>query len=354
MPSEQVSLEEKYKLVLETIKKYPDQLKQAWDEISAMELPSDFHYITNIVVCGMGGSALGARVVDSLISDRSQVPIEIFNQYHVPYYTGGKTLVITSSYSGNTEETVSCLNEALNKGAKIFGITTGGKLAEIITANNLPSYIFDPKNNPSKQPRMAIGYAVGAILALLAKLKVVYIGQEDIEAVVETMKKTINNYGVLVEEGQNPAKSYAQRLHNRVPILIASEHLTGTVYTIKDQFNESAKTFSVLFDLPELNHHLMEGLKNPVKLREIFYFIFFNSKLYSDRVAKRYPLTTEVVEKNGYAYSVFSAMSEKKLNQVFETLVFGSFVAYYLSQTYGIDPTSIPWVDYFKEKLAKV
>ena len=135
--------------------------------------------------------------------------------------------------------------------------------------------------------------------------------------------------------------------------MVASEHLIGTAHTIKNQFNESAKTFCALFDIPELNHHLMEGLKNPAKLKELFTFVFINSNKYTERVQKRYPITSNVVEKNGVSFQMFSPRSENKLSQVFETLVFGSFIVFYLTKKYSIDPMAIPWVDYFKQELAK-
>jgi glucose/mannose-6-phosphate isomerase len=261
--------------------------------------------------------------------------------------------VILSSYSGNTEEVISCLHDAQTKGAQIFGITTGGKLAQLLEKDSLPRYVFDPKNNPSKQPRMSIGYAAGAILSLLSQTQTIHLWGEEIDSAFKTMRAAIKDYDENVAADKNLAKSYAGKLARRAPILVASEHLAGTAHTIKNHFNENAKTFSALFELPELNHHLMEGLKYPAKLREVFHFIFFNSKLYSERVQKRYPLTFEVIEKNGYEYSVFTPRSDKKVDQVFETLVFGSFVVYYLAKNYKIDPTIIPWVDYFKEKLAK-
>jgi len=344
-------LDDKYKIVLDTIKSYPAQLKQAWNEIKSLKIPDNFKKIKNVVVCGMGGSALGARIVDSLIIDSVGVPIEIFTEYNIPAYTNEDTLIICSSYSGNTEETLSCLDEAIKAKAKIFGITTGGKLAKKLKEEKIPGYIFDPKNNPSKQPRMAIGYSVGAILGIFSKLGLVNLSEADIEGAVETMRETIVSFDKSRGTKDNFAKNLAQKLEKHTPILVASEHLLGTTHTIKNQFNESAKTFSTLFDLPELNHHLMEGLKNPPKIRGIFHFVFFSSKLYSERVQKRYPLTTEVVEKNGFEYSVFTPHSDKKIDQVFETLVFGSFVVYYLTKDYGIDPLEIPWVDYFKEKL---
>lgn len=346
-------LVKKYKLISNTIEKYPDQLRQAWDEVQKVKLPRNFDDVENVAVCAMGGSALGARIVDSLLVGRVRVPIEIFTEYHTPNYVGDKTLVILSSYSGNTEEVISCFHDAYLKKAQIFGITTGGELEKELKMHSLPSFIFEPRYNPSGQPRMAIGYASGALLSLFSKLKIVPFFEEEIDSAIEVMKEEIKTNEETVDENSNLAKRYANRLKNKAPILIASEHLKGVAYTIKNQFNESGKTFSALFDLPELNHHLMEGLKNPAKIREVFHFIFMNSELYSDRVYIRYPLTAEVVKKQGFEYSLYKPRSDKKVNQVYESLVFGSFVSYYLAKDYGIDPMEIPWVDYFKAKLSK-
>src|SRR6476659_358310 len=122
--------EEKYALVKQTIQKYPDQFRQAWEEVRGIHVMESYKDIQNVVFCGMGGSALGARMMDSLLFDRLRVPFEIFNEYHLPNYVNDKTLVVISSYSGTTEETMSDLHDkALSKGAKVFGITTGGELA---------------------------------------------------------------------------------------------------------------------------------------------------------------------------------------------------------------------------------
>jgi len=346
-------LKEQYKLVLDTIKKYPNQLRQAWEEINELNLPENFKNPKNVVVCGMGGSALGARMVDSLIFDEAGIPIEIFNQYHVPNYVNKETFFISYSYSGNTEEAVSCLNEAIKKDAKIFGITTGGNLETILTANNLEKYIFKPENNPSGQPRMAVGYSVGAIMALFSKLNISKFSDSDIDNSISAMKNAMNDFGEDINKQENQSKMIAKKIHGKGILIVASEHLVGTAHTIKNQLNESAKTFSALFELPELNHHLLEGLKNPKSMKKEFIFLFINSNLYSDRVQKRYPLTQEVIKKNGYQYEEFIPSSNKKIEQLFETLVFGSLVSYYLSKNYGINPNEIPWVDYFKQQLEK-
>ncbi len=351
MEDKNSKLDEKFKLVADTIRSYPLQLKQAWDEIRMLNFPEDYKKIKNIVFCGMGGSALGARMVDSLAFNQLRVPLEIFNDYKIPNYVDANSLVIISSYSGTTEETIESTYQALKRNAKIFGITTGGTLADLLNKEKAPAYVFDPKHNPSKQPRMAIGYACGAVLSLLTKLDVITVSAEDIEKAIAIMNVVLTDYNENAPGEKNLARVYAESLKNRIPVFVASDHLVGTIHTIKNQFNESAKTFAVLFELPELNHHLMEGLKNPAKIREVFTFVFITSHLYSEGVQKRYPLTAEVVDKNGLPYLMYSPRSEDKLSQVFETLIFGSFVVYYLTRLYNIDPMAIPWVDYFKEKL---
>lgn len=348
------SLEEKYKVVLDTIRAYPAQLIQSWKDVSSIYIPDDYKEIDKVIVCGMGGSNLGARMVDALMVNRIRIPIEIFPQYNIPNYTDAKTLVISYSFSGNTEETLSSYNQAQTREAKIFAVTSDGQLAEYASSHSTPHYKIDPIHNPSGQPRFAIGYALGSILSLFSKLEIAHIDEGEFMDAAEKMYTVVGEYDEAVDLSQNLAKSFAKHLVNKAAIIVASEHLTGTAHTIKNQINESAKTFSALFELPELNHHLMEGLTYPKSLKKEFHFIFFQSNLYSDRVQIRYPLTEEVVEKNGYSYSVFIPNSEKKIEQVFETLIFGSFVVYYLSKNYHIDPTTIPWVDYFKDKLSKL
>jgi len=353
MSNDNLSLEQKYKQVTDTIRAYPRQLKQSWDEIMGLYIPEDYNKVKQVVFCGMGGSALGARIVDSLVFSRLRVPFEIFNDYHLPAYVNDETLVIVSSYSGGTEETLESLHEALSRGSKVFGITTGGRLGEILHKRKIPSYIFNPINNPSGQPRMSIGYAVGSTLAILTKLGAIHFTTSEIDEADLAMTKALTEFHENSPETTNLAKLFAKKLKNKLPILVASEHLIGACHTLKNQFNESAKTFSVLFELPELNHHLMEGLARPAKMKSEMHFIFISSNLYSEEVKKRYPITSGVVEKNGIENSTFSPRSSTKLAQIFEFLALGSSVVYFLTKDYGIDPLIIPWVDYFKKELAK-
>lgn len=337
--------------VLESIIKLPDQIDQTWKEIKKSKFSNECSLAKNVVIAGMGGSALGGRIVDSLIQDRSRVPIEVFTEYHLPNYVNNDSLVILSSYSGDTEETLSDANEALKRKAKIFAITTNGKLEKIIKENDLDAYIFKPKANPSGQPRMALGYSITAILTILSICQYIHLSDEEINKVIENLKQLISQFGVSNPSEKNLAKTMATKIKDKIPLLVASEHLVGSAHEFKNQLNETAKNFSVLFDLPELNHHLMEGLKNPAEAKEYLSFIFFESSLYSPRVVKRYPLTQEVVTKNEVNYLKYRLSGNRKIDQVFELIVFGLFTSFYLAMLYEIDPSKIPWVDYFKARL---
>ena len=134
---------------------------------------------------------------------------------------------------------------------------------------------------------------------------------------------------------------------------MAARRLMGSAHTMKNQMNENAKNFSALFDLPELNHHLMEGLRFPESNPATTMFWFIDSALYSPRLRQRLALTKEVVEKNQLTAEVWAATAATKLAQAFELIQFGAYISFYLSQLHQLDPAPIPWVDYFKEKLGK-
>jgi glucose/mannose-6-phosphate isomerase len=350
---ESITLEEKFKLVSDSIRSFPLQLEDSWKSVSKIELPPEYHNIQNIVLCGMGGSALGGRMIDSLYANKLRVPLEIFNEYDIPSYVNHNSLVILSSYSGATEETIHSYYQAAKKSAKLFAITAGGKLEALSKENGTPFYKINKDLNPSGQPRLGVGFSIGCLMALFNKLNVLYIGEDEIRSSISLMNELSTEYNENSPKVHNLAFAFSKNLKGKFPVFVASEHLFGVTYTIKNMVNENAKTFSDIFSLPELNHHLMEGLKNPAKLRENMVFVFVESELYRAEIIKRYQITREVVDKNGYSFHVFSPRSDSKLKQIFEVIMFGSYVSYFLTKEYGIDPLAIPWVDYFKEKLAK-
>lgn len=336
--------------ILGSIVKLPYQVDQAWHEVNSLDIPEDYSRAKAIVLSGMGGSALGGRIADCLTPDKT-VPMEVFTEFNLPKYVDKNTLVIASSYSGNTAETLSATKEAIEKEAKIIGICTGGKLENILKEHKLPVYVIRPWANPSGQPRMGLGYSISSILTILSRLKFIRMVEEEMLSVVRIMGEAVSDFGADIPSGRNLAKSLALKLKGKIPVLVASEHLVGSGHAFKNQLNENSKTFSALFDIPELNHHLMEGLRNPALAKEYLHFVFIESELYSRKILARYNLTKEVVEKNDISTDIYKLRTETKLQQIFELLVLGSYISLYLAILYGIDPAPIPWVDYFKSKL---
>ncbi len=340
------------KNVYESVLKLPDQCLHAWEEANKVEIPEYYKEIDNIVMCGMGGSGLGARVIESLYYPLIKRPLIRVNDYSIPTYVGERSLVFVSSYSGNTEETVENLNEAITAKAKIIVVGAGGKLIDIAKNNNLPFYLITPTHNPSNQPRMAIGYSIIGQLVLASKAGLLEINSEDINNAVARMKKIIEENDIN-KSTNNDSLNYAQKMKDKVILYISSNHLVGATHVVNNQLNENAKNLSSDFSIPELNHHLMEGLTHPSVNKDNILVYFIESESYPERIKQRFAITKDVVQKNNIESLFFKTKSHDKFSQVFELIQFGAFVNFYLSMLYNQDPAPIPWVDYFKENLDK-
>lgn len=328
--------------IFDSLKSLPDQCAQVIGEMSQQYIPDHYHLVKNIVISGMGGSALGGRVVAGLERQALKIPITVSTEYHLPNFADEKTLVIVSSYSGNTEETLSALAEARSRGCQIFVITTGGKLAKIAQDFDLPNYIFDPKHNPSGQPRMSLGYEIVSLLAFLSRCQL-----------IQPIKELDRLPDFLRSRTSEDLKSLAQNLINRIPVILASEHLKGAAHAMKNQLNENAKTFAVYFDLPEANHHLMEGLAHPNSNPENLSFIMIDSPHYHPETRRRYQLTRQIIEKQCLPVFDFPISGPNPVFEVLDVIQSGAYLAYFLAQAYGTDPGPIPWVDYLKDQLQK-
>lgn len=332
------------KNVLGSTDLFPKQCEQMWKDGQKLIFPSEYQEIQNILICGMGGSAYGGHIVLSLFKDDLKVPVYVNSDYHIPGFVNEKTLVILTSYSGSTEEVLSCAQEAFDKAAKVTGLTSGGELGKLLTTQSIPSLIFDPVSNPSGQPRLGYGYIVLGTIAILVRLGLLQL--ED-----DAVQKMVSELVASTDQIKEKAKELAAKIQGTIPVLFASEFLLGNAHIIRNQFNETSKSFSAFSPIPELNHHLMEGLKNPPDKK--LTVLFLNSSLYSKPIQKRIELTKDVVTKNNIPWVEYAITNREKLSQTFNLLSFGGYVTLYLAFLYDLDPSLIPWVDYFKEQLKK-
>jgi len=325
------------------------QCQQAFEKASQVKFTPQ--PVKNLIMSGMGGSILAAQVIESLYGRELSVPLIKVNDYHLPAWADQNSLVVCSSYSGTTEETVQTLKEALLKKCQILVICKGGELEALAKQHHLPLYKIDPVYNPCQQPRMAIGYSLIGQLVMVAKAGLLKITEADIQLIQAVMAQVVQANHRDIPTTANLAKKLALEFHLKQVILVAAEHLTGAGHVVKNQMNENAKQLSHRHDLPELNHHLLEGLRFPETNQKDVAFWFVNSKLYSPRLQTRVRLTIDVVKKNNLSAFAFAPSADTKFAQVFELIQFGSFVNYYLSVLNGLNPALIPWVDYFKKHL---
>ncbi|MFW5704149.1 MAG: SIS domain-containing protein [Patescibacteria group bacterium] len=330
------------------------QLEQSLSESQQVNLPDDYRSAHSVYVCGMGGSRFPALINYYLFKTQLRVPMIINDDYIVPGSVNETSLVILSSYSGSTEEVLYCAEEAKKRKAKILTISSGGALADWAKQNGYPSYVFNTVHNPSQQPRIGFGYSVGANIGVLLHLGMIDIDPKQITDAITKLPGLMQNFSIDIPKNENHAKQLADAIYNRYPYYLVSEFLTGIGNAIQNQTNETAKAISSYRVIPELNHHMMEGLKFPVDLKEMAVFILFHSSFYSERIQKRFLVTKEVIEKNNISTIWHELRGETTIEQAFELMGLGSYVSMYLAALYEQDPNAIPYVDYFKSKLKQM
>lgn len=318
------------------------QLETAWSQVSDIPIP-DYSDIHNIVFCGMGASIYGALVTKALFGTSMKYPIEVVSDYHLPLYVNEKSLVVLTSYSGTTEEVLSCAKEAQEKGSKMLVLTKGGPLSEFAKTYNVPSYIFDGAMNPSSVPRLGNGYTILGLMGLLHKAGIITVDEEKIAEAIHYLQE---NTEIIKQEALKEVNQFV----GKVPIIFAAEHLAGNGQIFRNQFNETSKTFSSYYLIPDLNHHLMEGLQFPTPTNLIF--LILNSKNYSERIQKRVSLTIDVVKQNRHTVFESTSSGISVYHDFLETLLYGSFLTLFLALLYDQNPAINPWVDYFKKQLA--
>lgn len=331
------------------IERIPEQIHLAW--VATRELASvSGKDIANVLLVGMGGSSLAAHALISVFEREAKIPVSLVHDYQIPAYVNSKTLVVLTSFSGNTEEVLSCAEQAKTKKAKLAVVTSGGKLAAFALKEKALTYLFAP-GDLAKTPNLGFGFMFGGTLGLLERYGILKMSQGRIAKMLAAMSDVVDSCAINVDAEANPAKTVAEELHGKPLLLVASEHLAGNVHATSNMINEIAKQFSSWTVLPELNHHLMESLERPSGLFGKFGVLMVRSKLYHARTQLRYELTAELFEKFGATVIDYEARGKDPLEEVGELMQFGSFLTYYLTMLNKVSPTALPYVTYFKKKL---
>lgn len=334
------------------ILEWPSQLCQGWEIGDSMEPGIRFRKIKNIVFNGMGGSAIAGDVIRSLLGEHLPVPFVVNRGYYLPPFADKETLFIASSYSGNTEETLSATQQAIQKGCKLVAVTSGGKLAEIAHEKHCPVY-FLPSGYP---PRASLGYSLGVLLAFFSKLGVGPFSKKHVEQAATFLEKEGKGLADPARK-ENPVWSVAKQLKGRFPLLYAgTETLEPVGFRWKCQFNENSKMHAAYIGIPEMNHNEIVAWK---KLEAVngFYSslvaVFLRSQKDSPRIRLRMELTRELVLKNrGKAIEV-TGKGSSFLEEMLYLIYFGDLVSVFLAGLNKVDPTEIENINYLKLHLSK-
>lgn len=330
--------------VLASIELFKQQCEEGYARGRALGIDASYRDIDTIVFAGMGGSALPASIFTSW--NLLTKPSVVWNRYGTPVYINEKTLFVGMSYSGTTEETLAATQTALREGAQCLGVTVGGKLAEMLEGAGKPVCFVDEASNPCRQPRFAVGFMLGALVGITESLGLVT-GKLDIEKVFASLGQTTS----MDDKGADAR--LAQSLMNKIPVIVAGEHLAEVAHFFQNQLNETGKTFAIAHEIPEVNHHLLESLGNPATNKDNLVFVFMHSPYYNDRNKKRFAIMKELVEKAGIQTLVYEISAPTWLEEAYLYMQSVEYIAYYLGLYHECDPSDIPFVTYFKNELAK-
>ncbi|MFQ6058425.1 MAG: bifunctional phosphoglucose/phosphomannose isomerase [Anaerolineae bacterium] len=336
--------------MLARIAELPRQCRDAWANVQALDLPGNYARVDGIVIAGMGGSAIGGDLVRCLAEPECPVPILVSRDYTLPAFVGHETLFIASSYSGNTEETLSAFAQAHERGAKLLAITTGGRLARQAREWGVPLLTFSYQ----AQPRAALGYSFTLLLGILQKLDLISDKSADLEEAMAVMEALQGEIRETVPTAQNPAKQLAHKLYGHLPVVYGAGHLSEVARRWKTQFNENSKAWGVFDVLPELNHNTVVGYEFPADLADKVVVVMLVSSLDHPRTQVRFRVTGEILARRGVAYETVEARGRSPLAHLLSTIHFGDYVSYYLALLYGVDPTPVEIIAYLKERLAQV
>ncbi|MEO0077351.1 MAG: bifunctional phosphoglucose/phosphomannose isomerase [candidate division WOR-3 bacterium] len=330
------------------IYKLPEQIEDAYNIARETNINFNKSKIHNIVVAGMGGSAIGGDILYSLTYDYLPVPITIVKDYKMPKFINSSTLVFVVSYSGNTEETLTCLLTAKKKNCAIIGVTNGGQVLTYCQKHNI-NYIQLPKGLPS---RAALGYLF--IPLLVALYKIGLIPKKEVE-INESIKVLINNR----RDYQRQMQILAKQLVKRLPLIYATSTLfTAVAKRWQAQFNENAKVLAHYNYFPELNHNEIVAITDNKAFVPIYNLILIDPKSHPRNLLRvkltlqliREKLSKQVRERFFY-YKEILPDGKSDLARVFSLIMQGDLLTYYLALQRKIEPSLILPIDEFKEKL---
>ncbi|MDR3572815.1 MAG: bifunctional phosphoglucose/phosphomannose isomerase [Anaerolineaceae bacterium] len=329
------------------IQTLPGQLQAAWSLGHSLPL-SIKGDIRTILIAGMGGSTIGADLLAAYLAPSCPVPIYVQRDYDLPAWAdGSKTLVVASSHSGETEETFSIFEQALARRCQVLSISTGGKLTAAAGKAGVDAWTFDHKG----QPRTAVGFTFGLLLALVSRLGLMGDLELEISKTIAAMQTQQTHFEPDVPVVKNPAKRMAGQLYGRWVSIIGSGFLTPVARRWKCQINEVAKALAQFEFLPEADHNTLAGCFFPPELINQMMVLFLRSPSDHPRNRLRSDLTRKGFMLEGMNTDFIDAVGDTPMAHMWTTLHYGDYVSYYLAMAYEVNPTQVGVIQELKDEM---
>lgn len=324
-----------------------DQIREAQKIVAQVDLPF-LKGVKAVILAGMGGSAIGGDLLRGLIQDVLPVPFVVSREYGLPAWVDEHTLVLASSYSGNTAETLSAYRAAKTKKARIITISSGGKLADLAKENGDP-HIRIPGGI---SPRAAIGYSFFPLWLIMQKIGLLPPDPEALAETADMLHRQAAVWGPEVPAAQNQAKQLAGELWGRFPLIYGGQGWRAVVaYRWKTQINENAKNLAYSHALPELNHNETVGWENPSALTHQVMVLMLRDQGELEAVQRRFEITAEIIGDRARTIKQIWSQGRSELARMFYLIYLGDWISYYLALLNGVDPTPVKVIDYLKAKL---
>ncbi len=323
----------------EIIGSFAQQLKEATSIASKAKFTNYDRSINNVLISGLGGSGIGGTIVQDLTKLDAKVSITVNKTYEIPAFVDENSLVIISSYSGNTEETLHAFNQAIEANAKICCISSGGEVTEIAKRLGIDNMIVPGGN----QPRAMLAYSLTGLMHVLSFHDII---SPTFKKDWEKSIQSINENEVTIKA---EALSLAKSLNGKTPILYGMDGYEGITIRFRQQLNENAKILLWHHIIPEMNHNELVGWTKNSNHQ----VIFLTNNSDSERLIKRTEICLEIIGKYTKTPISIKSMGENQIQNSLYWIHFGDWVSYYLSEIRDVDPIEVKVIDFLKSELAK-
>jgi glucose/mannose-6-phosphate isomerase len=317
------------------------QLDEAFEIGQSSQFNASEKEITSVLICGIGGSGIGGTITSKSIADVCKVPVITCNDYHIPSFVNESTLIIASSYSGNTEETITAVKAAMAKGAQLCAITSGGELKEICEKTG-SNHIVIPGGNP---PRTCLGYSLTEQIFSLNHYGL--IPNELIEN-LKSASQLLKAEDVNIKE---EAKEVSKALSGKIPVLYSTDKFEPIAIRFRQQLNENSKMLAWHNKFPEMNHNEIVGWSEENK--DLAVLIFRNEDDFY-RTKARIDFTIGLISKHASSVTQINGKGSSYLERALYFIYLTDWVSFYLAETNNIDPIAIKSIDALKAHLATI